>query len=86
MAKRMRYQFSSKPEKCPKCGSPRVADILYGLQVFHKVEKDIEAGRIVLGGCIVDNNNPEWQCVECKTNIYHKKDWFSRSGILADKH
>ncbi len=56
-----------RPRKCPQCGSPRIAMIMYGLPDFssEKLKKDVEEGRIVLGGCIVRPDNPRWQCKGC---------------------
>jgi hypothetical protein len=70
----MRYEYSRKPRKCPACRSPNVADILYGLIALSpKLEKDLSAGRIILGGCCVTGDDPKWQCTECQTVIYRKK-------------
>jgi len=67
----MRYEYSRKPWKCPACGSERVAVILYGMPAFSPhLEKDLNSGRIALGGCCVTDEDPKWQCVECKTEIY----------------
>jgi len=62
-----------KPQKCPSCGSKKVAEILWGYPDFSsKLEKKLKEGRIVLGGCIVSGNDPEWQCVDCKVEIYRE--------------
>ena len=54
----------SKPEKCPLCGSPKVAPIQYGLPAFTpELIKAMDEGRIVLGGCIPAG--PSWKCVDC---------------------
>jgi hypothetical protein len=67
----MRYESTLKPEKCPKCGSARVADILFGYPAFSpKLEADLKEGRISLGGCCISGADPQWQCVECETVIY----------------
>jgi hypothetical protein len=58
-----------RPEKRPQCGSWRIADILYGEPAYRSVEKDLEAGRIVLGGCVGTDNDPAWQCVDCGAQI-----------------
>ena len=69
----VRYESKGKPRKCPSCSSHRVARILYGMPIFStKLEKDLSAGRIILGGCCITDDDPEWQCVDCKMMI-HKK-------------
>lgn len=56
----------TRPPECPFCGASRVADILYGLPVEDEdLIRDIEASRVVLGGCCVSEGMPTWRCVEC---------------------
>lgn len=68
-----RYESKIKPTKCPACGSSRIAEILYGLPAFSaKLKKDLNAGRIVLGGCCETNDDPKWQCADCQMPIFKK--------------
>ena len=70
----MRYEFSRKPSKCPKCGSGRIASILYGLPAFsEKLEKDLEARKIVLGGCCIIDDDPVWKCTDCNAMFYKRR-------------
>ena len=56
----------TKPNKCPICESISIADILYGLPANSKdLSMALEKKRIVLGGCCVTDNDPEWHCNEC---------------------
>lgn len=61
----------SKPNKCPDCGSIRIARILYGLPDFssEELKKTLQDGRIVLGGCIVTPDSPRWRCKDCGAGI-----------------
>ncbi len=69
----MRYEFVSKPKKCPECGSTRVANILFGMPAFSKeIEEKIHEGKIVLGGCCISDDDPKWKCIDCSTEIYKK--------------
>ena len=45
--------------KCPNCGSFNRLPILYGLP-GPGVPKDV-----VLGGCIITDNDPKWHCEDC---------------------
>lgn len=57
-------------KKCPKCGSDRVAPILYGLPVFDEdLKRKIESEEIYLGGCCVGNADPQFHCFACKKDI-----------------
>jgi hypothetical protein len=72
-AKPIRYSSAKKPEKCPKCDSLRIANILYGMPAYsEKLMTDVENGKIILGGCILTGDDPKWQCFDCNTEIYHK--------------
>jgi hypothetical protein len=51
--------------------------ILYGMPSWSdQLEKDIDSGKIVLGGCIIDvdeNGNqidPMWECSKCGVQVY----------------
>jgi hypothetical protein len=69
-----RYTSKSKPAKCPKCGSERVARILYGEPMgSEELMADLKAGRIVLGGCCITGDDPAWKCLECEMEIYRKR-------------
>ena len=52
---------------CPRCGSANTAKILYGMLSFsEKLEKKLDAGEIVLGGCMVHERQPRFWCNACK--------------------
>lgn len=77
----MRHESSRKPRKCPSCGSGRIATILYGLPAFSpELEADLDAGRIVLGGCCVTDDDPAWQCLDCQATIYRQRTESSGKG------
>jgi hypothetical protein len=43
-----------------------VATILYGLPAFGpELDRQLETGEIVLGGCCVSDEMPEWRWAEC---------------------
>jgi hypothetical protein len=54
------------PAACPRCGSTRVAQIAHGLiAIDDGVRADLDASRIVLGGCSVSEDSPLLHCVVC---------------------
>jgi len=70
----MKYEYKTKPNKCPMCGSSRIADILYGYCKFSKeLENAVRTGKVVLGGCVLTGNEPTWQCVDCNTTFFRKE-------------
>lgn len=51
---------------CPRCKSENIAKILYGLPVMDsKLEKAMESGKIVLGGCAITEDDPSYRCNNC---------------------
>ncbi len=68
-----RIERARKPVKCPRCGFTPVATILYGMPRFDdELEKQMEAKKIVLGGCCIGADDPVWHCTECELEIYRK--------------
>lgn len=69
----LKYRYTRKPRKCPFCKSSTIAKILYGMPYFSKeLEKELDEGKTVLGGCIVTQDDPPWQCVDCDTLLFKK--------------
>lgn len=56
------------PSRCPGCGASfRVAEILYGLPAFDdELNRNLQAGSVVQGGCCVSDNMPRWRCGICE--------------------
>ena len=62
----MEKQSSGSPV-CPKCNSTNVAKYLWGLQLLdNQLSRDIEEGRVILGGCTVCGEDPKFHCNDCK--------------------
>lgn len=58
---------SERPAACPACGSARVAELRYGLPQFTpELERDLDAGCVVRGGCVVFDDSCQWRCLECR--------------------
>lgn len=69
-----RTERAKRPEKCPNCNRRSVATILYGLPAFDpKLDQDLRAGRVILGGCCVSDDDPAWQCNKCGSTIYRRR-------------
>jgi hypothetical protein len=67
----MEYYSENKPTKCPSCGSPNLVRILYGMPSYEAF-LDSQAGKIILGGCVISGNDPKWGCTKCDAKIYKK--------------
>jgi hypothetical protein len=71
---KMKNEFSRKPSKCPECGPGKIADIHYGMPGFsNELQKEMESGRIVIGGCCITDDDPMWQCADCHADFYKTK-------------
>jgi hypothetical protein len=42
-----------------------VTYILYGLPDFELCRADVDSGKMMLGGCDISENNPQWHCQTC---------------------
>lgn len=66
-----RWHCARKPRRCPACGAASVAGILYGYPMFSpELESQLAAGRVVLGGCCVTDDDPRWHCTTCGTDLW----------------
>ena len=53
-------------KKCPNCSSAEsVVPIRYGMPGLEMQQKHHE-GKIKLGGCMVEIDDPNWHCKECE--------------------
>ncbi|GIH17185.1 hypothetical protein [Rugosimonospora africana] len=55
------YSFGVIPT-CPDCGGPGVP-LMFGLPVREAFDAAAD-GQLALGGCIVDDEPPNWQCAQ----------------------
>ena len=59
--------------KCSHCGSSHLSRYLYGLIVMDKELKEKESkGEIVLGGCVVGDDSPQFRCMNCGVDLIKK--------------
>ena len=55
-----------KKLSCPKCLGKWVAEIFWGYPGdYEEIETQVEKKEIVLGGCIVTDHDPKWECNLC---------------------
>jgi len=55
-----------KPKHCPECNNTWIAEILWGYPSnVESIENELEQKEIVLGGCLITNNDPKWECNSC---------------------
>ena len=56
----------SEEPKCPHCKTTSIAEILWGFPPTSDFLQDqIKQKKIVLGGCIITDNDPQWECNSC---------------------
>jgi len=52
-----------------------------------ELAKDLEEGKVVLGGCVVTDDSPQWRCLSCGVKIYKiaaKKPRSSKPGRITN--
>jgi len=60
-----------KPRRCPACKHRPFATIVYGMPYFDGAERcDVEAGRILLAGCVLTDDDPAWACAACGIRMW----------------
>ena len=57
--------MSKQKRKCPSCQSEEVVPIEFGFPSPEMVEA-ADRGKIKLGGCCVEVDDPEWHCNDCE--------------------
>jgi len=56
----------TKDRACPSCNSKRCARILRGYPLYtEELQNDLDAGRVVLGGCLISDDETDWRCLDC---------------------
>jgi hypothetical protein len=71
----MKIRIATKPDKCPVCGSKKIATYLRGMPHFtKKLEREIDEGKIVLKGCIVTGDDSFCICTDCNTEFYRQEN------------
>ena len=52
--------------KCPNCNKEGIAEILWGYpEDVESIKEELDRKEIVLGGCLVTDHDPTWECNEC---------------------
>lgn len=59
------FRVAVNYKKCPKCGSRNSVKIVYGMPSYELFQK-AEAGKVKLGGCIIEKDSPEYFCKDCE--------------------
>ena len=72
MRKIMRFEYYPKPSACLVCDSDKILNIVYGYPA-DSLDKDAQEGKVILGGCCVTDDDPQWQCEKCGTDFYRIK-------------
>ncbi len=55
---------------CPNCDSTNTCRILYGMPDHTpELEQKLEAGKVHLGGCVIEEDNPNRHCNDCELDF-----------------
>ena len=67
--------------RCIKCGSSRVAPILYGMPAFsEELEEKLNNEKLYLGGCCLTGADPKYHCFKCKKDFGTPPVLISKQG------
>ncbi len=68
-------------KKCPKCGSTRIAPILYGMPAFdEEMARQLDKEELCLGGCKICGIDPEYHCFACGKDVGKPPILLSKRG------
>ena len=75
------FEVDSKPDFCEKCNSHRILEIVYG----HRDSLLPLGEEFALGGCVIDNDSPSWECRDCNAQFVARGqprqfDWVKVDG------
>ncbi len=58
--------MTESPHLCPSCKSKDVAKILWGYPAStSSLKESLKKKEIVLGGCLITDHDPKWECNSC---------------------
>ena len=67
--------LGEKKLNCPNCNKKWIAEILWGYpEHTDAIEEELERKEIVLGGCIVTEHDPKWECNICNHRWGERED------------
>lgn len=72
-----------KPRKCPHCGG-KVLPITFGEPSAELCEK-AERGEVILGGCCIILDGPDYQCVDCGAQFRKIIEYRNPDDVLKRK-
>lgn len=68
--------------KCPKCGSKKLAPILYGMPAFdEEMKRKLDNKQLVLGGCCITGADPQFHCFGCGKDVCKPPVLRSKQGV-----
>jgi hypothetical protein len=62
-----------RPKNCPNCGSSKFREIRYGRATAETLDA-VDRGEIVLGGCLIMPDQPDWECASCEYRWFDAED------------
>ena len=54
----------TRRRRCPRCGELGALPVVYGLPDIATMDL-AEEGKVILGGCVLDPDDPDWLCLPC---------------------
>ena len=81
-----RIELSRKSKECPTCGHTPIGKILWGMpDMDPKLQKSIEEGKTIIGGCCLGGDEPTWECSKCHQQIWKPIPEEELIGNAVDK-
>ncbi len=76
---------SERPAKCPRCGSARVASLLYAPEgADRKPQEELRARRAVPADHARTGNDPRWRCLNCRMEWGYPRGFSGATAGIDD--
>ena len=59
--------FEPESKTCAKCGGQKILPVVWGLPTKETFQRAV-LGEVLLGGCMVFSEAPDWRCADCGAN------------------
>ena len=60
---------------CPNCKKESIAEILWGyFEITNALEEALEKNEVTLGGCLISDHDPKWECNSCHHTWGERED------------
>ena len=76
--------MSNNRKKCLVCKEP-MARWVFGMPDYESVKEGLENNTILIGGCIISDNDPKWTCLQCCISYRYDGVGYVDKGFIENR-